>query len=205
MLRTADVIREISASSLADWADEAPWRLTSQAGEIVHRLIAALPAAEYVVSGEIACHRSARIDPGAVLKGAVIVGPDCFIAAHTLLRGGVWLERGCSIGPGCEVKSSFLFATARLAHFNFAGDSLIGPDANFEAGSIIANTRNERVGTVHVRYQGRVLDTGAAKFGAIVGAGARIGANAVLAPGTVLVAGTVVERLALVDQERGAL
>lgn len=200
MLTAADIIPDISAGPLAEWAAVAPWRITARAEEIVRSLIAGLPAADYAVAGDVACHRTARIEPGATLKGPVIVGPGCFIAAHALLRGGVWLERECSIGPGCEVKSSLLFAAARLAHFNFVGDSLIGRDANFEAGSIIANTRNEREGTVHVRFGGAVHDTGAAKFGAIVGPGARIGANAVLAPGTVLPAGAVVGRLALVDQ-----
>lgn len=202
MLTAADIIPDISAGPLADWAAVAPWQITARAEEIVRSLIAGLPAADYVIAGDVACHRTARIEPGAALKGPVIAGPGCFVAAHALLRGGVWLELNCSIGPGCEVKSSFLFAGARLAHFNFVGDCVIGQDANFEAGSIVANTRNEREGTVHVRLGGVVRETGAAKFGAIVGRGARIGANAVLAPGTVLPVGTVVERLALIDQER---
>ena len=202
-LRTANIIPDMAASPLAAWGHDAPWQITSEAEKIVRQLITTLPKADYLVNGDIACHRSARIDPGSVLKGAVIIGPDCFVAAHTLLRQGVWLDRGCSIGPGCEVKSSFLFAKARLAHFNFVGDSVIGANVNFEAGSIVANTRNERAGTVHVRHKGQMVDTRAAKFGALVGAGARIGANAVLAPGTILAAGAIVERLELIDQERG--
>lgn len=201
MITAADIITDMSAGPLAPWALAAPWQITAQAEEIVRQLISGLPASDYEVTGEAACHRTARIEPGAVLKGPVIVGPGCFIAAHALLRGGVWLDQGCSIGPGCEVKSSFLFAGARLAHFNFVGDSLIGRDANFEAGSVVANTRNERSGTVRVRVGGQLYDTGAAKFGALIGDGVRIGANAVLAPGTVLKPGIVVQRLALVDDE----
>ncbi len=42
--------------------------------------------------------------------------------------------------------------------------------------------------------------TGAVKFGAIVGDGCRIEANPVLAPGTILSAKTVVQRLSLIEE-----
>ncbi len=198
----ADIIPDVYAGPLAAWADIEPWRVTGCATEIVRSLIAKLPRQEFTVEGEVACHRTARIEAGALLKGAVVIGPGCFVAAHALLRGGVWLERDCTIGPGCEVKSSMLFAAVRLAHFNFVGDSLIGPEVNFEAGSVVANTRNEHGGTVNVRVGNRFHDTGVHKFGAVVGSRTRVGANAVLAPGSILAVGSVVERLALIDQTR---
>ena len=52
-------------------------------------------------------------------------------------------EENCIIGPGCELKSSFLFTGSKLAHFNFVGDSVVGARVNLEAGSIIANFQNE--------------------------------------------------------------
>ena len=78
------------------------------------------------------------------MKGPIIIGPGCFIGAHAYLRGGVYLDEKVVIGPGCEIKSSFLFRGSALAHFNFAGDSIIGEGVNMEAGSILANHYNER-------------------------------------------------------------
>ncbi|EIM25617.1 LbetaH domain-containing protein [Microvirga lotononidis] len=67
---------------------------------------------------------------------------------------------------------------------------------NLEAGSILANHRNELPDpTIVILYEGTSIETGALKFGAIVGDGCRIGSNAVLAPGTILPAKTVVQRL----------
>jgi UDP-N-acetylglucosamine diphosphorylase / glucose-1-phosphate thymidylyltransferase / UDP-N-acetylgalactosamine diphosphorylase / glucosamine-1-phosphate N-acetyltransferase / galactosamine-1-phosphate N-acetyltransferase len=43
------------------------------------------------------------------------------------------------MGPGCELKSSFVFRGSKLAHFNFVGDSVIGSDVNLEAEAIVAN------------------------------------------------------------------
>jgi acetyltransferase-like isoleucine patch superfamily enzyme len=47
---------------------------------------------------------------------------------------------------------------------------------------------------------GRLVETGACKFGALIGDGARISANAVIAPGAVIDPHAVVPRLGLIDQ-----
>lgn len=90
-----------------------------------------------------------------------------------------------------------------VAHFNFVGDSVVGPDVNVEAGAIFCNhyNYNERKDdTVYVTLNGERVSTGLHKFGSIVGEGSRIGANAVLSPGTILLPGTIVKRLELVEQ-----
>ncbi|EIM29876.1 hypothetical protein MicloDRAFT_00011960 [Microvirga lotononidis] len=197
----ADHIANYATSPLAAFFSWMPWELTAQAVQAVEQLLPGLDA-EYELSGNIAVHRTATIENGATLKGPAIIGPGCFLAAGSLVRGGCWLDRNCIIGPGAELKSSFLFAGSRLAHFNFVGDSILGTDVNLEAGSIIANHRNELPDpAIRILYEGTVIETGAVKFGAIVGDACRIGANAVLAPGTILPAGAIVQRLSLIDQQ----
>lgn len=203
-IELAAYIAGFTGSPLAPWATSQPWELPPRAPEIVRRLLAGLPAGDYVVEGEVAVHRSARVEPGAVLKGPLILGADCFVAAGTYLRGGNWVDARCTIGPGVELKSSFVFEGTALAHFNFVGDSVIGAGVNMEAGSIICNHRNERADKqilVRSGEGGSLQGTGCDKFGALVGDGARIGANAVIAPGALLVPGRVVDRMTLVDEE----
>jgi len=201
-LRLGDHIAGVAVSPLASFADRTPWTLVADAPVIVRSLLETLSAADYVIDGDMALHRSATVEAGAVLKGPLIVGPRCFIATGAYLRGGNWLDADCLVGPGSELKASLLFAGTKLAHFNFVGESVLGAGVNLEAGSIICNYRNERPGTsVQVLINGRLYDTGAAKFGALVGDGCRIGANAVVAPGAVLWAGQVVQRASLLDQE----
>lgn len=193
-------IAGFSSSFLASQGVDTPWELTERAQSIVEEVLTRLDA-NYRVRDGVAVHMSASVESGATLKGPAIIGPRCFIAAHTLIRGGCWLEAECVLGPGVELKSSFLFRGSKLAHFNFVGESILGCDVNLEAGSIIANHRNERPNqTIAFHYKGERIDTGRAKFGAVVGDGTRIGANAVIAPGAILAAGTIVERLSLVDQ-----
>ncbi|SET19928.1 MULTISPECIES: LpxA family transferase [unclassified Pseudomonas] len=202
MIRLTDYISDFAHSPLAPWADLAPWALAAQAPAVVRQLLAELPADQYVIQGEIAIHRTATVEPGALLKPPLIIGAHCFIASGSLLRGGCWLEEHCIIGPGAELKTSFMFSGSKLAHFNFVGDSVLGHGINLEAGSIVANYRNERDDKeVRVRVDGTLQRTGCDKFGALLGDQCRIGANAVLAPGAVLKPGSVVGRGQLFDAE----
>jgi len=197
-------IAAFRTSALQQFSNGAPWEMTSSSAAIVERLLVDL-GTDYTLSGNVAWHLTSTIEVGAILKGPAIIGPKCFIGAGTLVRGGCWLEGNCILGPGAELKSSFVFAGTKLAHFNFVGDSILGSDVNLEAGSIVCNFRNERADReIRVRVGAALQRTGCHKFGALIGDRARIGANAVLAPGAVLAAGTVVPRGAVRDDEKGA-
>jgi NDP-sugar pyrophosphorylase family protein len=204
VIRLYDYIAHIAQSPLAPWADLAPWALVSQAPAIVRQLLTQLPADDYRIDDEVAVHRTATVEAGALLKGPLIIGPECFIAAGSLLRGGCWVDARCIIGPGAELKTTFMFSGSKLAHFNFVGDSVLGHGINLEAGSIVANYRNERVDKeVLVRVDGALQRTGCDKFGALLGDQCRIGANAVLAPGAVLAPASIVRRGQVFDGEEG--
>jgi len=201
-LNISNYIESFSSSALSKFINLHPWELTAQASMIVAELINTISMKEYTIVDNIACHHSAIIEAGATLKGPAIIGPGCFIANGVYLRGGNWLEANCILGPGVELKSSFIFSGTKLAHFNFVGDSILGSAVNLEAGSIIANYRNERANKdILVRYANTLLNTGVEKFGALIGDNCRIGANAVLAPGALMLPDSVLARLALLDQE----
>ena len=193
LLNIAEYVAGIGASPLTPWAHLQPEQLTAQSVSIVEQLLSSLPAGEYRIGSGVAIHTSATVEQGATLKPPLVLSRGVFVAAGAYIRGGCWLDEGSCVGPSSELKSSFVFAGSVLAHFNFVGDSIIGSQVNFEAGSVVCNHRNEH------RSAGSLVTT--AKFGALVGDGSRIGANAVLAPGAVLMPNSVVGRLALVDQQ----
>jgi UDP-N-acetylglucosamine diphosphorylase / glucose-1-phosphate thymidylyltransferase / UDP-N-acetylgalactosamine diphosphorylase / glucosamine-1-phosphate N-acetyltransferase / galactosamine-1-phosphate N-acetyltransferase len=194
-------VGRFSESPLQPWAELAPWELTSQSEALVRQLLA-LVSSEFGIANEIAVHSTAVVEPGAVLKGPLILGPHCFVASGAYVRGGNWIAERCIFGPGAELKSSFVFPGTKLAHFNFVGDSVLGSNVNLEAGSIICNYRNERANKeILVRLGKQLHSTSCEKFGAVVGDHCRIGANAVLAPGALLAPGSVVRRASLRDDE----
>lgn len=199
MLRVADYIQAAATTPLADMLARPPWDWTQNAEAIVRRLMNQL-GPEYRGIEGAAIHGSATIELGAIIKGPAIIGPECYIAANSLIRGGCWLDARCTLGPGTELKTSFLFAGSKLAHLNFVGDSVLGADVNVEAGAMIANYRNERADKrITFQIDGRFIDTGVEKFGALVGDHVRLGANSVVAPGAAIPAGMIVPRLGLVD------
>ena len=180
----------------------APWEIINNLETTIWELLDTLPE-EYDISGGVAIHSSAIVDPSTIIKPPAIIGKDCYIGEHGLLRGGVIMSEKSSIGASCEVKRTIIGHKSSLGHFNFVGDSIIGTNVNFEAGAIAANHFNERAPkdqAIRVRVDNQIIETGSTRFGAVIGDHARIGANAVLTPGTVLKARAIVGRLELIDQ-----
>lgn len=126
-----------------------------------------------------------QIEEGACMKGPAIIGPRCTIGHASLLRENCILGEGVHIGHGVEVKHSIFLNRAISAHLNYIGDSIVGSEVNISGGAMIANFRLDKK-SVSVSYNGRKIDTGLPKFGAVVGDGSMIGVNAVLNPGTIL-------------------
>ncbi len=177
-----------------------PWQAIERIENLIRDAVSHL-SGEYIIKDGVAIHTAARVDPAATILAPAIIAADSFVGLHSLLRGGVYVGRGSSIGPGCEVKHSLIGASTALAHFNFVGDSIIGSRVNFEAGSVTANHYNERHDKIiSVMWDGKVIKTGITKFGACIGDDSKIGANAVTSPGTILSPRSIVRRLELIEQ-----
>jgi NDP-sugar pyrophosphorylase family protein len=199
MIEVSDFVAAWNSSPFASEIGE-PWDFTAEAEDVICRALRHVGDG-FAVSGAVAVHNTAVVEQGAVIKPPCILSPGSFVATNAYLRGGVFLDRDCIVGPCCEIKSTFLFEKSKIAHLSFVGDSIVGTAVNIEAGAIIANYRNEMIDKrIRILREGSVIETGIDKFGALVGDGSRIGANAVIAPGALLDRDTIVPRLVLVDQ-----
>lgn len=177
-----------------------PWEITDNLKNIIVNLIQNLNT-DFVINDGVAIHKTAIIETGAVIKKPAIIGRNCVVSANAYFREGVYLDHSVKIGPGCEIKNSLIFSETAIAHFNYIGNSIIGRNVNFEAGSIAANHFNERISKkISVLYNSEIIETNVEKFGSLVGDNSKIGANAVLSPGTILEKGSIVKRLELVQQ-----
>ncbi len=125
------------------------------------------------------------IEPNVFIQGPCIIGPKCIIRFGAYIRGNVILGKNCTVGHSTEVKHAIFFDGAKAAHFNYVGDSILGRDVNLGAGVKCANYRLDGE-TISVSWDGKKINTGLKKFGAIVGDGAQIGCNAVTNPGTLV-------------------
>ncbi|MDP2454714.1 MULTISPECIES: LpxA family transferase [unclassified Kaistella] len=182
--------------------DLQPWEIIDNLENILLQKIKVLDN-NYKIENNIAIHKTAIIEQGVILKGTVIISENCFIGAHAYLRGPIFLSKSVKVGPSSEIKQSIIFDNAAIAHFNYIGNSIIGQNINFEAGSICANHYNERQNkNIWVTQNGTIIDTKTEEFGSLVGDNSKIGANAVLSPGTILEKCSIVKRLDLIEQTK---
>jgi len=188
------------SKTFTDLSPSEPWNITNDLKTIIEKMILNL-GDDYIIQDNIAIHKSAIIENNVTIKKPAIIGENCYIGANAYFREGVYLDQSVKIGPGCEIKSSIICSNTAIAHFNYIGNSIIGRNINFEAGSIAANHYNERTNKkISVLYDSQIIETNSDKFGSLVGDNSRIGANAVLSPGTILVKNSIVKRLELIEQ-----
>ncbi len=161
-----------------------------------------LKANEVLLSG-IERDIKGEVEDGAVIKGDVVVGEGTIIMAGSYVIGPVVVGRDCRIGPNCyirphtsigdnchignavEVKNSIIMSNTKIPHFNYIGDSVIGENCNFGAGTKIANLRLDESEIV-VNVKGKAVRTGRKKFGAAIGDGVKTGINASINIGSLI-------------------
>ena len=130
------------------------------------------------------------VEDGAMIKGPAIIGRNCQIRHNAYIREDVIIGDNCVIGNSCEFKNALIFNDCQVPHFNYVGDSILGHKAHLGAGVILSNFKSLK-GHVSVQHDGKKIDTGLRKFGALLGDRADIGCNSVLNPGSIIGRGTM--------------
>ena len=131
------------------------------------------------------------VEDGAMIKGPAIIGRRCQIRHNAYLREDVIVGDDCVVGNSCELKNVVLFNHCQVPHFNYVGDSILGHKAHLGAGVVLSNVKVVK-GNVTVEVEGRVIETGLRKFGALVGDRVEIGCNSVLNPGSIIGRGSLI-------------
>ncbi len=131
------------------------------------------------------------VEDGAMIKGPAIIGRNCQIRHNAYFRENVIVGDGCVVGNACELKNAWLFNNCEVPHFNYVGDSILGYKAHLGAGVVLSNVKVIK-GNVTIDVDGKRIDTGLRKFGALIGDHGQIGCNAVLNPGSIVGRGAVI-------------
>ncbi|UJG39723.1 MAG: NTP transferase domain-containing protein [Candidatus Heimdallarchaeum aukensis] len=149
------------------------------------------------IEGKVIIKKGAIVRSGAYIQGPVFIdegadiGPNCYIRKYT------YLGKNTRIGNACEVKNSIIYDGTHAGHLSYIGDSIIGENSNFGAGTITANLRlDDR--TVKMFIKNERVDSQRRKLGAIIGDNVKTGIGALFMPGvkighdTWIGAGTIV-------------
>ena len=143
-----------------------------------------------VVEGSVVLADGVRVLENAVIRGPAYIGEKAIIGNNVLIRGGCHIGAGSVVGFSTEVKHSYIGKSCWF-HSNYVGDSIIDDGCSFGSGAVTANLRFDE-GIVKVRVNGERIDTGMNKLGAIMGRRSQVGINASLMPGVLVGPGAVV-------------
>jgi len=134
------------------------------------------------ILGPVVVEKDAKIRSGAYLEGPVLIGERSDIGPNCYIRPCTSIGKDVRIGNSCEIKNSIIMDRTHVAHLSYIGDSVIGSDCNFGAGTTTANVRFDRR-NISVVERGRKLDTGKKKLGTFMGDDVQTGVNVSLMPG----------------------
>jgi bifunctional UDP-N-acetylglucosamine pyrophosphorylase/glucosamine-1-phosphate N-acetyltransferase len=131
--------------------------------------------------GPVIIGEGSIIKAGTYIEGPCIIGKNCRIGPHAYIRGSTSIGDDCHIGHCSEVKNSIVMSGTKIPHFNYLGDSVVGSNCNFGAGTKVANIRHDHS---NVKVCGK--DTRREKFGAVIGDNVQFGINCSINVGAVI-------------------
>jgi UDP-N-acetylglucosamine diphosphorylase/glucosamine-1-phosphate N-acetyltransferase len=140
------------------------------------------------LKGNVAVGRGTIVRSGAYIVGPVIIGEDCDIGPNCYIRPTTCLGDKVRIGNAVEVKNSAIMSGSKIGHLSYVGDSVIGENCNFGAGTVCSNLRHDR-GNIKSFVKGERVDSGRHKLGVIMGDNVMTGINTSIYPGTVIMSG----------------
>ena len=145
-----------------------------------------------VVEGKVFIAKSASIGPHVYIQGPAWIAENAKVKHGACLRSGVVLAAGAEVGARTEVKRSLFLNSAKAAHLNYVGDSILGYKVNLGAGVKLANFK-----TFGTNINVANHETGLRKLGAMLGDHVSIGCNAVTVPGTIIGKRSIIYNLAM--------
>ena len=163
-----------------------PWEALPKIKEYILTLGKTLSEDEYDHPADgVWIAKSANVAPNASINPPCIIGKDAEIRQCAFIRGAVIVGNGAVVGNSCELKNAILFDKVQVPHFNYVGDSILGFKSHMGAGAITSNVKSDKT-LVTIALDGKKVETGLKKMGAILGDCVEVGCNSVLNPGTVI-------------------
>lgn len=137
------------------------------------------------IKGKNVIEEGAIIKSGAYIEGPVFIGKGAVVGPNCYIRACSSIGRGVKIGNAVEIKNSIIMDNTNVGHLSYVGDSIIGMNSNFGAGTITANLRHD---DKHVKsaVKGGRVSSGRRKLGTIIGDNVKTGIGTSISPGIVI-------------------
>ncbi|WP_224267993.1 bifunctional sugar-1-phosphate nucleotidylyltransferase/acetyltransferase [Haloprofundus salinisoli] len=151
--------------------------------------------------GDVVVEEGAEVDAGVVIEGPALIRSGASVGPNAYVRGATVVGEDATVGHAVEVKNSVFMEGATVGHLSYVGDSVLGRDVNFGAGTKVANLRHDGE-DVKLTVKGERISTGRRKLGVICGDEAKTGINTSLNSGVVLSEGAATKPGESVTRDR---
>lgn len=176
----------VCASEIDSWVHVGkPWDLLSANRDALENQSSKVkgeiePGAQ--IDDNVMVEKGALIRSGAYIEGPVYIGKNSDIGPNCYIRPYTSVGENVRIGNAVEVKNSIIMEGTHAAHHAYIGDSIVGSNCNFGAGTKIGNLRFDTE-NVMMNIKGKLIDTGRRKLGVVLGDNVQTGINSMINPG----------------------
>jgi bifunctional UDP-N-acetylglucosamine pyrophosphorylase/glucosamine-1-phosphate N-acetyltransferase len=195
----------VSAVSMDRWLDVGrPWELLEANEWLLDSLdrdLAGDVADDAEIRGDVVVEPGATVEPGVVIEGPALIAAGATVGPNAYVRGSALVGEDVSVGHSVEIKNSVLMSGTSVSHLSYVGDSVLGRDVNFGAGTTVANLRHDDE-PVSLTVKGDRVSTGRRKFGVVCGDEAKTGINTSLNAGVTLSTDSMTEPGAVVKRDQ---
>ncbi len=144
------------------------------------------------LKGNVSVGERTIVRNGSYIIGPAVIGNDCDIGPNCFIRPATSIGDRVRIGNAVEVKNSIVMNGTHIGHLSYVGDSIIGENCNFGAGTKVANLRHDGR-TVLVELAGKKFNSGRKKLGVIMGDNVHTGINSMINVGTTISGGACIQ------------
>ncbi|MEA3255105.1 MAG: bifunctional sugar-1-phosphate nucleotidylyltransferase/acetyltransferase [Candidatus Altiarchaeota archaeon] len=135
-----------------------------------------------VIKGEVHIGNGTLIKSGSYIEGPCYIGENCTVGPNCYIRPHSSIKDNVHIGNAVEIKNSIIMSGTNVGHLSYVGDSIIGEDCNFGAGTKVANLRVDD-DEIKVEIKNKLTKSGRRKFGCLMGDNVKTGINVSIMPG----------------------
>ncbi|MFW9866015.1 MAG: bifunctional sugar-1-phosphate nucleotidylyltransferase/acetyltransferase [Candidatus Thorarchaeota archaeon] len=151
------------------------------------------------ISGTVKIGKNTIIKSGTTIEGPCFIGDNCMIGPNAFIRPYSSINNNCHIGMS-EIKNSMIFSNSAVPHFNYVGDSIICENINLGAGTKLSNLRFDNQ-SINMSINGKMVDSGRRKLGAILGPNSQTGINASIMCGKKIGENSIIGAHTLVNED----
>ena len=160
-----------------------PWQFLDASGYLISKMSPMNKGSveDSTLKGKVVVEEGAHIY-NSYIEGPAYIGKNSVVGPFVYIRPVTALGANCSLSSGTTIKNSILMDNVNAKHLSYIGDSIVGENCNFGAGTQIANYRFD-ASTVKMKIGEIKYDTEKHKLGVLIGDNVKTGVLSCTMPG----------------------